>query len=155
MTQDNIDGFAPFAFNSDDVLKFENPIGLAAGDEETKRVDLINLINLDDGQRGWIPGNLIGEYRSNTPSLLGAWYSPSYLHHALARSIREAILGPGHPCLKQGLFLNGSHPDLLQQDAEQEVGWAANDSGSLEAHGKTQGLTCDEVDALVAFVQTL
>jgi len=154
-TYQNIDDFGPFAFDADTPLLFDDPTPLPVDNqgEENRRLGIAKIFNFDDPERGYMPGNFIGQHRTNTPSLRGVWWHAALLHHGLARSVREAVLGPGHAGLREGLFLNGSHPDDLDEGGE--TGWAFNGAGSLEAHGTTQNLSPADVDALEAYVRTI
>ena len=63
---------------------------------------------------------------------------PILLHHAVARTIREAILPPGHAALLPG-----------------ENGYNIDFSGRFNVHGATQNLTPEQVDALVLYIQSI
>jgi hypothetical protein len=136
----SIDFFKPFCFDTQSCLKFEDPLSVQGDDvEESRRLGLIELINFEDPERaGQIPGNVDGQVRINTPSLRGAWWGASYLHHALARTIAEATLSPGHPGLKPG-----------------EKGFAVSSSGNFNSHGQTGNLSVEEVEALVLYVESI
>ncbi len=75
--------------------------------------------------------------RLGVPSLRGAWDRSRFLHHGLARGLREAIATPHHPGLRPG-----------------ERGFDERD-GQPDTHGGTSGLSARELDALVAFMETL
>jgi DNA-binding beta-propeller fold protein YncE len=138
-THTPLDYFQPFCFSATDCLIFEDPLA-AVGDlaEESRRLDLLARINLEDPERGFVPGNVVGQPQINTPSLRGVWWQPNILHHGLARSIHEAILAPGHPALREG-----------------ETGFARNAEGQIDVHGQTSGFTPDQVDALALFVESI
>ena len=133
-----LDYFVPFCFDQLSCLEFDDPLAVRGQvTEETRRLNLIIQVNLEDPDRTFIPGNVVGINAINTPSLRGVWASANFLHHGLAHSIREAILGPGHPALHPG-----------------EQGWAA-DAVGLDSHGNTKSLSKDDVDALVRYVESI
>jgi hypothetical protein len=70
-------------------------------------------------------------------SLRGAWERARFLHDGRAATLREALATPGHPGL-----------------APSERGFNELD-GQPNTHGSTSHLTSEELDALVAFVETL
>ena len=78
-----------------------------------------------------------GGLRVGVTSLRGLWDRGRLTHHGLARSIREAIATPGHPGLAEG-----------------ERGFNERD-GQPDTHGSTSTLSPRELDALVAFLETL
>jgi cytochrome c peroxidase len=129
--------FACFSFNN--CLKFEDPLAVR-GDvtEETRRLNLIVSVNLQDPDRLFIPGDVVGQASVNTPSLRGVWTSANFLHHGLAHSIREAILGPGHAALQPG-----------------ETGFAIDQFGKFDVHGATQALSAADVQSLVRYVENI
>jgi hypothetical protein len=147
-----MDGFMPFAFDNEDVLLFEDPLSQVGNVvEETRRL-LVLEINLNDPERGFVPGYPIDQAFINTPALYGVWWNPNYLHHAMAKTFREAVVGPGHAALRPDLFLmNGAHPDL----GTEERGWAYNAANSLEAHGATANLSDAQLKALEYYVFSL
>jgi hypothetical protein len=153
----DMDGFMPFAFEQENALEFKDPLSQDRGsDEEIKRRELIELINLNDPERGHVPGYVIGQPKMNTPSLRGVWWNPSYMHHSMAKTFREAIVRPGHEALRtegeDALFLmNGAHPDL----GTEERGWAINVNGNPDAHGATSSMGEEELKALEAYVYAL
>ncbi len=134
---DDQDGFQPFAFDENVQLRFENPLA-ADGAVEDARLKRIVLINLADPDRGFIPGNVIGQPRVNTPSLRGVWQQYNYLRHGLALSVREAILAPGHPALKGG-----------------EQGFAIDRFGKIDVHGNTSTLNADQVEQLEFYLRSI
>src|SRR5262249_2388043 len=87
-----------------------------------------------DPDRGFVPGNVVGQAAVNTPSLRGVWSQAILGHHAAAHTVAEAILGPGHPALAAG-----------------ENGWAVDSSGALAVHGATAALTPAQVAPLLRF----
>jgi DNA-binding beta-propeller fold protein YncE len=134
-----LDYFRPFCFNSDKCLVFEDPLA-AIGNvaEESRRLELLRVINLDDPERGFVPGNVVGSPKINTPSLRGIWWQPNMLHHGLANNITEAVLAPGHPALGDG-----------------EKGWAISALGQIDVHGNTSSMTPAQVEALTLFVESI
>jgi len=77
-----------------------------------------------------------GFFNANT--LRGLWDRPGALFHdGRARTVRETILTPDHPCLLEG-----------------ERGFNMFE-GQLDVHGGTTQLTCEEIDDLVAFLLTI
>jgi hypothetical protein len=147
-----MDTFMPFAFNEEDALEFEDPLN-QIGDIDAETFLLQRLdINLLDAERGYPPGAIVGLPKINTPALYGVWWNPNYLHHAMAKTFREAITGPGHAALRPDLFLmNMAHPDL----GTEERGWAFNAANSLEAHGVTANLSDGDLKALEYYVYSL
>jgi mono/diheme cytochrome c family protein len=134
-----LDFFKPFCFDTQSCLVFEDPLGVPGNVvEQNRRLALIQRINFDDINRGFVPGNVDGSPRINTPSLRGAWWGASYLHHALARSIYEATLSPGHPGLRAG-----------------EKGFAVSTDGDFNSHGTTKDLSPAQVDALILYVESI
>jgi hypothetical protein len=95
----------------------------------------VNLANVD---RGFVPGNVRGQPQANTPSLRGIWFQNNFLRHGLARSLKEAILAPGHPLL-----------------SATENGFAVDAAGNRDVHGATSKMTQADFDALNLFVQSI
>jgi hypothetical protein len=153
----DMDGFMPFGFDDENALEFKDPLSQDRGSaEEIKRREIIELVNLADPERGHVPGYVIGQPKMNTPSLRGVWWNPSYMHHSMAKTFREAIVRPGHEALRtegeDALFLmNGAHPDL----GTEERGWAINVQGNPDAHGATSSMGEEELKALEAYVYAL
>ena len=134
-----LDWFAPFCFDAEDCLAFEDPLAaVGTPTEEQLRLELLDRFNLSDPERGFVPGNVSGQPRINTPSLRGIWWAANYLHHGLARSFAEAILAPGHPALREG-----------------ERGYAVNVLGAFDVHGATSELSAEDVDALILYLETI
>jgi hypothetical protein len=105
---DPIDYFIPFCFDVSNCFDFEDPLQQRGNQaEESRRLELLVRVNLADPEREFIPGNVRGAPQINTPSLRGVWTQANQLHHGLGHTIKEAILGPGHPALEPG-----------------EIGWA-------------------------------
>jgi len=75
--------------------------------------------------------------RVGVPSLRGIWDRSRFLHHGAARSMREALATPGHPILR-----------------DSERGFNERD-GQPNTHGGTSHLSVVELEALIAFVETL
>ncbi|MEO7731313.1 MAG: cytochrome c peroxidase, partial [Kofleriaceae bacterium] len=136
---DPVDFFVPGCFDINTCLVFEDPL-LAARDSqtETDRLVALTTVNLANPDRGYMPGNVKGKPQANTPSIRGIWWQPNYLRHGLARSIGEAILGPGHPALKPG-----------------ELGFAIDVLGNLDVHGTTSTMSQADFDALVTYVSAI
>ena len=136
---DAIESFTPFCFDVTNCLAFEDPLAVRGNRaEESRRLDLIVRVNLADPERQFIPGNVRGAPQINTPSLRGVWTQANLLRHGLARTIREAILGPGHVALEPG-----------------ESGFAIDALGELDVHGVTSGMSPAEVASLVRFVESI
>ena len=133
-----LDYFVPFCFNVGNCLQFDDPLQVRGGTDETRRLNLIITVNLADPDRGFIPGDVLGQAAVNTPSLRGVWTQSNLLHHGLAHTIREAILAPGHPLLQQG-----------------ETGFAVDVTGQFGVHGTTQNLNADDIRGLVRFVESI
>jgi DNA-binding beta-propeller fold protein YncE len=137
---DDQDGFQPFAFDQNLMLRFDNPRA-SNGDEETRRLVRLALINLADPDREHIPGNVIGQPRVNTPSLRGVWLQYNLLRHGLALNLREAVLAPGHPVLREG-----------------EKGFAIDRIQGMEnanVHGVTEDLNESEMEQLEYYVRSI
>ena len=141
-----IDFFVPFCFDVTNCLEFDDPLAVFTNNnsqnpeftEESRRLTLLLNVNLADPDRQFVPGNVFVAPQMNTPSLRGMWTQANLLHHGLARSIREAVLAPGHPALKPG-----------------ENGFAIDRFGNIDVHGVTSMLTADQVEQLVQYVQTI
>jgi cytochrome c peroxidase len=135
----DIDYFRPFCFTSEDCLVFDDPLAAVGNNaEETRRLDRLSRINLDDPERGFVPGNVTGQVQVNTPSLRGVWWLSNLLHHGLANTVAEAILAPGHPALREG-----------------EDGFALNALGEVDVHGKTSQFSPEQVEALILYVESI
>lgn len=77
-----------------------------------------------------------GFFNANT--LRGLWDRRGALFHdGRARTIRETLMTPGHPCLRQG------------ERAFNEF------NGQVDSNGGISHLTCDQIDDLVAFLVTI
>ncbi len=136
---DPLDFFTPLCFDATDCLSFEDPLAVRGNEaEETRRLNLLIDVNLANEDRGFIPGNVRGAIQVNTPSLRGVWSQGNLLHHGLARTIKEAVLGPGHPHL-----------------GPTETGWAVDARGRFDVHGKTSALGDSEIRALVRYVESI
>lgn len=136
---DPIDYFAPFCFDVTSCLVFEDPLAVRGNNAaETERLDLLVRINLANPDRGFIPGNVRGQPKTNTPSLRGNWFQSSFLRHGHAHTLKEAVLAPGHPLLGEG-----------------ERGFAVNALGAFDVHGSTSKLSADDFDALYLFVLSI
>jgi DNA-binding beta-propeller fold protein YncE len=135
---DRLDYFEPFCFDIEKCLVFDNPLSVKGSAEEDERLFRLTLINLADPDRGFMPGQVLGQPSVNTPSLRGVWLQHNLLRHGLAFSIREAILGPGHRELRDG-----------------EIGWAMDRDGKVDVHGTTSTLSEAEVQALELYVQSI
>ena len=136
---DPVDFFVPGCFNVDVCLVFEDPLLAQRNSKtETDRLNALVTVNLANADRGYMPGNVKGNAQANTPSIRGIWWQPNYLRHGLARSVGEAILGPGHPSLKAG-----------------ELGFAIDVLGSLDVHGTTSTMNATDFDALITYVSAI
>jgi hypothetical protein len=140
-----IDFFIPGCFNLDACLTFEDPLQSPKNSQaETDRLNALVTVNLANADRGFVPGNVVGQPQANTPSLRGIWYQGNFLRHGLAHSLKEAILAPGHPLLaadkNNGVALNGFAVDSL---------------GTKDVHGVTSTMSEDDFNALNLFVQTI
>jgi len=136
---DPIDYFAPFCFDVTSCLVFEDPLAVRGNNTaETERLDALVRINLANADRGFVPGNVRGQPKSNTPSLRGNWFQSNYLRHGHAHTLKEAVLAPGHPLLAEG-----------------EQGFAVNALGAFDVHGTTSKLSVDDFDALYSFVLSI
>jgi DNA-binding beta-propeller fold protein YncE len=136
---DPIDYFAPFCFDVTSCLVFEDPLAVRGNNAaETERLDALIRINLANEDRGFIPGNVRGQPKSNTPSLRGNWFQSNFLRHGHAHTLKEAVLAPGHPLLGDG-----------------ERGYAVNALGTFDVHGTTSQMSAADFDALYAFVLSI
>lgn len=136
---DPIDFFIPFCFDGESCLAFDDPLAVRGNNVlETERLELMAQINFADPDRGFVPGNPRGRPAVNTPSLRGVWWANNYLRHGHARTIAEAVLGPGHPALREG-----------------ESGFAIDALGKVDVHGQTSGLSQADVDALILYVTSI
>jgi DNA-binding beta-propeller fold protein YncE len=134
----SLDYFMPFCFSVDQCLVFDNPLSVRGSKAEDERLFRLALINLADKDRGFFPGQVVGQPSVNTPSLRGTWLQFNLLRHGLAFSVREAILEPGHPALRDG-----------------EKGWAVTLAGQTDVHGATRDLTDAQVEALELYVRSI
>lgn len=98
----------------------------------------------------------------NVPSLRGIFDRPSvFTHDGRAKSIRSAILSPGHPALANevdGCQHLDDNIDQFQNGIVQPVhnGRGCNElHGVHDVHGTTSQLTPDQVDDLVNFVLSI
>jgi hypothetical protein len=136
---DPIDFFIPGCFDVNTCLVFEDPALATPGSQaETDRLSAIIKVNLANVDRGFVPGNVRGQPQVNTPSLRGIWFQNNFLRHGLARSLKEAILAPGHPLLGPG-----------------ETGFAIDALGHKDVHGTTSTMSAADFDALNLFVQSI
>ena len=136
---DPIDYFIPACFDVTSCLVFEDPLAVRGNlAAESERLDVLVKINLANADRGFIPGNVRGQPRVNTPSIRGIWWQPNFLRHGLAHTLKEAVLAPGHPLLGEG-----------------ERGWAMDALGAIDVHGVTSKLSADDFEALYQFVQSI
>jgi cytochrome c peroxidase len=136
---DPIDYFAPFCFDVTSCLVFEDPLAVRGNlAAETERLDALVQVNLANADRGFVPGNLRGQPKTNTPSLRGNWFQSNFLRHGHAHTLKEAVLAPGHPLLGEG-----------------EQGYAVNALGNFDVHGVTSKLSAADFDALYAFVLSI
>lgn len=77
------------------------------------------------------------DVRFNPPQLRGIWdRAPSMLHDGRARGLREVLCTPGHPALHDG-----------------ETGFNERD-GIPDSHGGTSHLSPEDIDALIAFIES-
>jgi|GEM_PF-2158369 len=137
-----IDFFQPGCFDgagTQSCLTFEDPLLAQRNSQtETDRLQALVQVNLANADRGYMPGNVLGNAQANTPSIRGIWWQPNYLRHGMARSVGEAILGPGHPSLKPG-----------------ELGFAIDVLGNMDVHGTTSTMNQTDFDALILYVSSI
>lgn len=133
-----LDFFTPFCFDDTSCLRFEDPLAVRGQAAEGERLRRLTIMNLADPDRGFLPGQVVGQARVSTPSLRGVWFLNNLLRHGHANSVREAVLPPGHQALADG-----------------ERGWAVDARGNFDVHGSTQALTPEEVEDLVFYVQSI
>jgi len=133
------DFFVPFCFTAINCLQFFDPVTAAPQSKvETDSLNALIKINLQNADRGFVPGNVIGSVTSNTPALRGLWVQTNYLRHGLAHNLSETILPPGSAALAPG-----------------EKGWAIDVNGKKDVHGNTSSLSKDQVDDLFLYLNTL
>ncbi len=78
------------------------------------------------------------DVRMNPPQLRGAWdRAPRMLHDGRAQGLREVLCTPGHPALRDG-----------------ERGFNEHD-GIPDSHGATSHLPADDIEALIAYIESL
>jgi cytochrome c peroxidase len=133
-----IDFFIPSCFTVDSCLRFEDPIPLRGTAAETQALEALTKVNLANADRGFFPGNVIGQAQTNTPSLRGIWFQGNYLRHGLSHSLKESVLAPGHPLLGSG-----------------ENGFAIDASGKIDVHGRTSKMSKADFEALTFFVMSI
>jgi DNA-binding beta-propeller fold protein YncE/cytochrome c551/c552 len=134
-----IDFFIPFCFDLDSCLVFDDPLAVRGNNAaETQRLDALVQVNLNNADRGFIPGNVVGQPQTNTPSLRGMWFQTNFLRTGNAHSLKETTLAPGHPLL-------GSN----------ETGYAVDSLGNKDVHGSTSKMSAAEFEALSLFVQSI
>lgn len=133
-----LDFFLPFCFDGEVCLRFDDPLAVRGAAAEDERLRRLIRLNLADPDRGFLPGQVVGQSRVATPSLRGVWSLGNLLRHGHATSVREAILPPGHEALEQG-----------------ELGWAVDNRNNFDVHGQVSQLTPAEIEDLVLFVQSI
>ncbi len=134
-----IDFFIPFCFDLDSCLAFEDPLAVRGNNAaETQRLEALVQVNLNNADRGFVPGNVVGQPQSNTPSLRGVWWETAFLRTGNAHSLKESILAPGHPLL-----------------GANETGYAVDALGNKDVHGDTSKMTAADFEALSLFVQSI
>lgn len=135
-TWTKLDYFIFACFDVNNCLEFDDPLAVRGDtNEETRRLNLLLTVNLEDPDRQFIPGDVVGQAYVNTPSLRGVWSQANLLHHGLGHSVREAVLAPGHPALQPG-----------------ETGFAIDQFGKIDVHGATSTLAAAQVQSLVTYV---
>jgi hypothetical protein len=77
-----LDFFVPFCFDVTNCEQFDDPLEVRGGTDESRRLDLLVTVNLADPDRGFFPGDVVGQAIVNTPSLRGVWTQANLLHHA-------------------------------------------------------------------------
>jgi DNA-binding beta-propeller fold protein YncE len=138
---DPIDFFTPFCFDlqKNACLTFDDPIAARGNNAlESDRLEALTKVNLQNADRGFIPGNVRGQPLSNTPSLRGVWFQTNFLRHGHAHSFKEAVLAPGHPLLGPG-----------------ENGFAVDALGHFDVHGTTSKMSESDFEALRVFVESI
>jgi hypothetical protein len=115
--------------------------------QEPGRFDVIRELALESPDTAALPGQLYGVSSWETPTLRGVWDRQCFLHDGRAFSVKEAILRPGHPALNR-FGAPGRY-------GETELGYAVTADGTTDAHGATSNLSADDVDALLAYVNTI
>ena len=132
-----LDFFEPFCFDENLCLRFDDPL-TQNGEEEDRRLRRLTIINLADPDRGFVPGQVVGVSRTNTPSLRGVWLQHNLLRHGESLDIKSAILPPGHAALAPG-----------------QIGFAIDARGEIDVHGRTSTLSPKEVEALEWYVRSI
>ncbi len=136
---DPIDYFIPACFDVTSCLVFEDPLAVQGNfAAESERLDALVRINLANADRGFVPGNVRGQPKVNTPSLRGIWWQGNFLRHGHAHTLKEAVLAPGHPLLGPG-----------------ERGYAIDALGNRDVHGVTSSMSAADFDAMFLFVQAI
>ncbi|MEO7736265.1 MAG: cytochrome c peroxidase, partial [Kofleriaceae bacterium] len=140
-----LDFFIPGCFSSAQCLVFDDPL-LAVGNTalETERLNALVLVNLANGDRGFVPGNVTGAAQANTPAISANWWQANFLRHGLAHNLNEAILGPGHPLLRKATAQTAG-----------ETGFAVDIDSTFDVHGTTQNITAEQLAALTLYVQSI
>jgi hypothetical protein len=133
-----IDFFIPFCFTADSCLHFDDPIPLRGTAAETQALEALTKVNLANADRGFFPGNVIGQAQTNTPSLRGIWFQNNYLRHGLSHSLKESVLAPGHPLL-----------------GPNENGFAMDAAAKIDVHGRTSKMSKSDFEALTLFVMSI
>jgi hypothetical protein len=133
------------------TIQFFRPDGSVVSDapnigDEPNKFNVIRDFALNFKDRFCIPGNPLGVYKENTPSLRGMWDRQNFLHDGRAWSIKEVILRPGHPAL---------NPGGPGRYGETNYGYAVDNNGTTDVHGTTSSLGADDVEALLAYVNTI
>jgi len=108
---------------------FEGMVSMARFDRPRRSIDPNTSIKfLENARDGFFNAN----------SLRGLWdRRGALLHDGRARTIREVLLTPGHPCLREG-----------EQPRNQNL-------GRPDSHAGISHLDCDEIDDLIAFLMTI
>jgi cytochrome c peroxidase len=109
---------------------------------EADDFNVIRDFGLNAANRFALPGNPYGVYKFNTPSLRGVWDRQNFLHDGRAWSLREVVLAPGHAAL-------GS------RFGETERGYATDNRGARDVHGRTSSLTAEDMAALLRYVESI
>jgi hypothetical protein len=138
----NQPGLIQFFRPNGDILSGTPNIG-----DEPNQFNVIRDFGLNFKDRFSLPGNPFNVYKFNTPSLRGMWDRQNFLHDGRAWSIQEVILRPGHPALNP----NGA-PGRF---GEMNLGYAVDNGGTTDVHGMTSALSVDDIQNLLAYVNTI
>lgn len=79
---------------------------------------------------------------------------PVFLHHGRARSLREAILTPGHPGLQKFKYSPVAGNESMRIN-NQEIGFNETNTSVIDTHGGTSHLSISEANDLINFLMAI